>query len=389
MSLGEIAAAPLEDWLRERYFAASVDISSSGVLNYTLGELRALLGVDVAELDDVIFRDSPSTGCEPLREAVAARFAPGRADRTMVTHGSTEGIFLALAALLRPGDEVVVLDPVYHALSAVARACGARLRVWELRAEDDFRPDLDLLERQLSPRTRAVVVNFPHNPTGACLDAAGRRRLAGLLARYDCHLFWDAAFGELVYDDGPPVAAPGEADGLPTDRVVSTGTLSKAYGLPGIRVGWCVAEPRLLAEMVRIRDYTTISTSPLNELLALRVLRDADRVLLPRLELARRNRTTLLEWAARHPGLVGCPPPVGGVSAFPRFPSVPDVTEACESLLREHGVLVVPGRCFGRPDRMRIGFGGDAGELTEGLDRVARVLGDASLTVPSRGGRSR
>lgn len=388
MTLGDISAAPLEDWLRERYFAASIDISSSGVLNYTLGELRDLLDIDTSELDGVIFRDSPSTGCEPLREAVATRFAPGRADEVMVTHGSTEGIFLALSALLRPGDEVVVLDPVYHALSAVAEASGARLRVWELRAQDDFRPDLDLLERQLTPRTRAVVVNFPHNPTGACLDAAGRRRLAGMLARHDCYLFWDAAFGELVHD-GPPVAAPTAAEGLPQDRVVSTGTLSKAYGLPGIRIGWCVAERRLLTEMVRIRDYTTISTSPLNELLALRVLRDADRVLRPRLDLARRNRTSLLEWAAAHEGLVSCPPPVGGVSAFPRFPAVPDVTDACESLLRRHGVLVVPGRCFGRPDRMRIGFGGDAQEFTTGLERVARVLNDASLTAPAPGGSVR
>ncbi|WNI21500.1 capreomycidine synthase [Streptomyces sp. ITFR-16] len=388
MSLGDISAAPLEDWLRERYFAASIDISSSGVLNYTLGELRALLGLETSELDDVIFRDSPSTGCEELRETVAARFAPGRAGEVMVTHGSTEGIFLALSALLRPGDEVVVLDPVYHALSAVAEAAGARLRVWELREEDDFRPDLDLLERQLTPRTRAVVVNFPHNPTGACLDAAGRRRLAGMLARHDCHLFWDAAFGELIHD-GPAVTAPTEAEGLPQDRVVLTGTLSKAYGLPGIRVGWCVAEARLLTEMVRIRDYTTISTSPLNELLALRVLRDADRVLLPRLDLARKNRAALLEWAAVHDGLVTCPVPVGGVSAFPRFPGVPDVTDACESLLRHHGVLVVPGRCFGRPDRMRIGFGGDAEEFTAGLERVAQVLGDASLTVPVQGGSSR
>ncbi|MEU8576427.1 capreomycidine synthase [Streptomyces asoensis] len=350
MSLGDISTPPLEDWLRERYFAASLDISSSGVLNYTLGELRDLLGGQMSELDDVIFRDSPSTGCEELREVVAARFAPGRAEAVMVTHGSTEGIFLALSALLRPGDEVVVLAPVYYALSAVAEAAGARLRVWELREEDGFRPDLDLLEWQLTPRTRAVVVNFPYNPTGACLDTAGRRRLAAMLARHDCHLFWDAAFGELIYD-GPPVTAPTEAEGMPH-------TLSKAYGLRGIRVGWCVAEPRLLAEMVRIRDYTTISTSPLNELLALEVLQSADHVLLPRLELARNNRAALLDWAAAHDGLVTCPVPVGGVSAFPRFPGVADVTDACETLLQRHSVLVVSGRCFGRADLMRIGFGG-------------------------------
>lgn len=384
MATADIAPALLENWLRERYFTASVDISSSGVLNYSLGQLRDLLGISQDELDAVVFRDSPSTGCEPLREAVASRFAPGRASDVMVTHGSTEGIFLALSCLLHPGDEVVVLSPVYHALSAVAEAAGARLRVWHLRPEDDFRPDLDLLRAQMTDRTRAVVVNFPHNPTGTTLTVAERRELAELVADHDCYLFWDAAFGELVHD-GPAIAAPSE----PADRVVCTGTLSKAYGLPGIRVGWCIAPPAVLADMVRLRDYTTLATSPLNELIATEVLRSADAVLAPRLALARANRRTLLEWASVHSGLVSLPVPAGGVSAFPRFPALADVTEACEVLAQTHGVLVVPGVCFGYPDRMRIGFGGPGDELTAGLDKVAEVLSHASNEQISPGGLPR
>lgn len=369
MGLGQIASAPLENWLRDRYFTASIDISGSGVLNFTLGELRALTGITQAELDGVMFRDSPSTGCAPLREAIAARFAPGRADAVMVTHGSTEGIFLALSAVLRTGDEVVVLSPVYHALTGVAEAAGARLKVWELRAEDGFRPDLEQLSRLVSDRTRAIVVNFPHNPTGAILDAAGSVELSELVTRHGCYLFWDGAFGELAYGRAR-FAAPTE----PRDRIIWTGTLSKAYGLPGIRIGWCVAPAGVLADMVRIRDYTTISTSPLAELIATGAIRHADALLAPRLELARSNRALLLDWVAANPTLVSCPAPLGGVCAFPRFPGLPDVTPAAELLADRYGVLVVPGACFGQPDRLRIGFGGAAAELATGLRHVTTVV---------------
>jgi capreomycidine synthase len=373
LNIGDIEPALLEDWLRERYFTARIDISSSGVENYSLGDLRRMLAISTGELDDLVFRDSPSLGAEGLRHAVADRFAPGAADRVMITHGSSEGLFLALSAVVRPGDEVVVLSPVYQSLSSIPAALGATLRVWELRPEDDFKPDVGLLRKVLTPRTRAVVVNFPHNPTGTMVDPDSYAELLELVDAADCYLFWDSAFGELVYDR-PPLPDPC----LALDRCVSFGTLSKAYGLPGMRVGWCVAPPALLAEMIRLRDYVTLSTSPLIELIATAVLRRADEILAPRLATARANRTLLIEWAARHPDLVSLPVPAGGVCAFPGFPNCPDVPAVCDALLAEHGVLVVPGTCFGQPDRMRIGFGGPAGELAAGLARVADTVAAGS-----------
>jgi capreomycidine synthase len=369
MSLREIRPALLEYWLRERYFTASVDISSSGVENYTLGELRALLSISVAELDATAFRDSPSEGCEPLRAAIAGRFAPGRAADVVITHGSTEAIWLALAAVIRPDDDVVVLHPAYQSLTSIPESLGARLRVWQLRAQEDFVPGLAAFAALVGPATRAVVLNFPHNPTGVMPDEATLSGIVELAARYGCYLFWDAAFGELVYDR-PPLPDP---CGL-LERCVSFGTLSKAYGLPGLRVGWCVAPPAVRAAMVRMRDYLTISTSPLTELIATAVLGQADAVLAPRLAQARQNRAALLGWVGDQHGLVSCVPPGGGVSAFPAFAGLTDTTGICAELAQRHGVLVVPGTCFGHPDRMRIGFGGPPAELQDGLNQVADTV---------------
>jgi capreomycidine synthase len=375
-ALGDIEPALLEDWFRTRYFDAKIDISSSGMQNYSLGQLRQMLNVPMHELDDLPFRDSPTLGCEPLRAAIAARYAPTRAERVMVTHGSTEGIFLALSAVVRPGDEVIVLSPVYQSLSSVAAALGATLRVWELSPADDFAPDLDRLAALMTPRTRAVVVNFPHNPTGAMLDPYGYSRLLELVEASDCYLFWDAAFGELVYDLTP---LPDPAAVI--DKCVSFGTMSKAFGLPGLRIGWCIAPPDILATMIKLRDYVTISTSPLNELLATRVMENVDTVVSPLREQARFNRLLLSAWAAEHPDLISLPLPHGGVSAFPALPGQVDTIALCDKLLDEHGVLLVPGLCFGHHDRVRLGFGGPTDDLQAGLEAITTACQDLMGTL--------
>src|SRR5262249_43758034 len=158
-------------------------------------------------------------------------------------------------------------DPIYPQLRAVAEAIGCRVRAWPLRAERGWRPDLEELERLVTPRTRMVIVNFPHNPTGATLTPAEQDALVAACARVGAYLVWDAAFGEVTYG-APPLPDPGSK----YERAVSMGTLSKAYGLPGLRVGWCLAAPEVLEKMVRLRDYLTLHLSPLVELLAARAL---------------------------------------------------------------------------------------------------------------------
>jgi len=369
MSIGQIPRAPLEDWFRDRYFTASVDISSSGVENYALGELREILGITTRELDETVFRDSPSVGAPALRAAVAARYAPGRSENVVVTHGSSEAIFLATAALVRPGDEVVVPGPGYHALVSTVTALGGRPRVWDLGSGEGFAADLDRLRDLLGTRVRAVIVNFPHNPTGVTLDRSAYGEFVELIARSGAYLLWDGAFTDLVYD-APPLPDPF----LTVERCVSFGTLSKSYGLPGLRVGWAFAPRHVIADMVRLRDYLTIATSPLTESVATAAVLNADVLIGPRRAQAKANREFLTRWAHDHPDLVRCPVPGGGVTAFPRVIGVPNVTDMCAALAEDRGVLVVPGSCFGVPDRIRVGFGGPADEFAKGLTALSETV---------------
>lgn len=361
---------PLEEWMRRYYFDVDVDIGSSGVANFSLGELRDLLGITQEELDGVVFHDSTTLGGQGLRQAIADRWAGGDADRVMVTHGSTEANYLVMTTLLDPGDEIVVLDPLYQQLYSLAEAWGCRLRRWPMRFERGFRPDLDELEPLVGPATRMIVVNFPHNPTGVSLTPAEQERLISLAAGTGAYLYWDAAFSELVYQ-GDPLPDPCRT----YERCISTGTFSKAYGLPGLRVGWCLAEPEVLERFIRMRDYTLLHLSPLIELIARRGIEKADTLVAIRLGEARTNLGRLAAWIEERSPVVEWVEPDGGVTAFVRLPGVEDVDLLCHTLARDHRVLLVPGSCFGQPQHVRLGFGCHGAELELGLDALGAELG--------------
>ncbi|HEY0604369.1 MAG TPA: capreomycidine synthase [Herpetosiphonaceae bacterium] len=365
----EIAPALLEYWLRDRYFTTELDISSSGVENFSFAELRDLVGITHDDLDQIVFRDSRSYGGPELRAAIAQRWGNGDPEHVMATHGSSEALFLIMQALLRPGDEVIVLDPVYHALYAVAEAIGCRLKIWRLRFEDQFVPDTTELRRLLSPQTRMVVVNFPHNPTGASVTLAQQAEIIEAVSEVGAYLIWDGAFTEITYD-APPLPDPT----LAYHRAISVGTLSKAYGLPGLRVGWCIAAPEVLDRCIQLRDYMTLHLSPMVELIAQRAIEHADRLLKPHLDQARTNLALLEEWVAQHPAEVEYVRPKGGVSAFLRLPAVADTEAFCDDLASTQRVLLVPGNCFNHPEFVRIGFGGPTAELREGLARISEAL---------------
>jgi len=363
----DVAPAHLEYWLRDYYFTAEIDISCSGVENFCFGELRQLFNITPDDLDRIVLRDSRTLGDPELRTAIGNRWANGNAERVMATNGSSEAIYLIMHSLLEPGDEVVVLDPAYQQLFSIAESIGCKLKHWRLRFENSFRPDFSEARHLIGPHTRMIVVNFPHNPTGASLTPAEQDELIELAARAGAYLVWDGAFAEITYDS-PALPDPGER----YDRSITLGTLSKAYGLPGLRVGWCLASPDVLERLVRLRDYTTLALSPLVEHVATRAIENGDLLLQPRLAQARHNLELLVAWANRHHEFVSMVRPQGGVSVFMRVHGVADIEDFCRQLADDYSVLLVPGTSFGNPNHIRLGFGCSTTELTEALSRLSQ-----------------
>jgi capreomycidine synthase len=360
--------ARLENWMRRYYFDTDLDLGSSGVQSFSLAELRQLLEIPRDELDEIVFDDSRTLGDPRLRSAIAAHWGEADPSRVMATNGSTEANYLIMNALLRPGDEVIVLAPLYQQLYGIAAAIGCNLLTWQLRPEDGFAPDIEDLRRLISPRTRMVIVNFPHNPTGASINLRQQDELVELVAGAGAYLVWDAAFAELIYE-GSPLPPP-----VSYQRSISFGTLSKAYGLAGLRVGWCIAPTDVLAKCERLRDYVTLHLSPLVELLARRAIEKADVLLNIRRRQLRVNLEILATWIAQQEGLVEWTRPLGGACGFVRLPFVRDTEPFCHQLAREHRVLLVPGTCFGYPQHVRLGFGGPTEDLKEGLSRLAALV---------------
>jgi capreomycidine synthase len=365
----QIAPALLEYWLRQYYFDTEIDLGSSGVACFSMGELRELLGFTERDLDAVVFRDSRTLGSPDLREAIARRWGGGDAERVMATHGSSEAIYLIMHELLRPGDEVIVQSPAYQPLYSIAESVGCKLRHWRLDFERQFVPDMDELRALINPKTRLVVANFPHNPTGATVTPEQQQELLDAAARVGAYVLWDAAFAELVHD-GAPLPDPGAR----YERAITIGTLSKAYGLPGLRVGWCLAAPDVLEEFIRLRDYITLHLSPLVELIGTRAVEHADALLGIRLRQARLNLDTFTNWAAEHRGIVEWVRPRGGVCVFMRLHGIPDVEAFCHRLAARQSVLLVPGSNFGEPNHVRLGFGSHVAEFSEGLTRLSSQL---------------
>jgi capreomycidine synthase len=361
--------ALLEDWMRDHYHEAVIDIGSSGVLDYSLRQVRELAGIGIEEIDEIVFRDSPCLGRYDLRETIAERYGIGSAERVMMTHGSSEAIYVSLLTLLEPGDQVVTLEPTYHSHVSIAESLGCELLRWRLREEDSFQPDLNDLDAIITKRTKAIVVNFPHNPTGATITSGDFFRLLEIAASVNAYVIWDAALADLVYE-GDPLPDPC----LYYTRSVSVGTFSKAFGLPGMRLGWCIAPPELIRAATNLRDRITLSLSPLLEYIALRVLQNADSFIRPRRENAEINRRTLIEWALQHEDVLDLPLPHGGVTAFPLLRRMEDTVEICTRLGEDHRVLLIPGNVFGYPRRVRLGFGGERDQLNKGLEILAGEL---------------
>jgi aspartate/methionine/tyrosine aminotransferase len=258
---------------------------------------------------------------------------------------------------------------LYHALAHYPELADCRLRRLPLDHFTAAGTDPGAMDRAIPPDTRAVIVNFPHNPTGTTLAPAAYRRLIDRVREVGAVLVWDAATAEISWS-GPALPDPG----LELPDTIGYGTLSKAFGLPGLRVGWCTAPLELIERSFALRDRSTLFLSPIVEAIATAAVRSADALIGPRRDLARANLAVLERWVAEHEGLVTWKPPQGGVCCLLELHGVADSERFCLDLLEQDGTLLVPGTAFGREGTVRLGFGGDGQDFTDGLTSLSKLL---------------
>lgn len=238
--------------------------------------------------------------------------------------------------------------------------------------EERFKPNLERLEKLFTPKTKLVSLTHPNNPTGSVISERTLRDIIALVESHDAYLLHDEDYRELSFEKPPPPAA------VLSDRAISMGTLSKAYGLAGMRIGW-IAGPKEVIESIRaVREQITISNNVLAEAIARSVLEEKDNLLKDIRSHIRRNFEILKQWMINQE-LLEWVEPQGGVVAFPRMMTGTSTEEICRLLVTKYRTLVVPGHLFEMNRHMRIGFGGSTDELNEGLKRLDLAMEECAL----------
>ncbi len=365
----------IEPFALERFFAG-YEFSAQHVLcasdceTLSVGELLAMEpGADEA-FAALRLGYTETAGGPELRREIAALYEGIAADDILVFAGAQEAIFVFMNAVLNAGDHVIVHSPCYQSLASVAAAAGCRVTRWDALAESGWTPDPGRLEREITPATRALVVNFPHNPTGHLPEKEAFTAIADLARRNGFLLFSDEVYRLLEYEEGDRLPAACEI----YENGVSLGVMSKAFGLAGLRLGWVACRNHdVLRALAWFKDYTTICTAAPSEFLAALALRRRDVILERNLDIIRGNLEALSGFFSRHEGFFSWQRPRAGPVAFPALSFAATSDDFCAGLLRERGVLLAPGRLFGAaPKHFRIGFG--RRDFKTGMERLSRYV---------------
>ncbi|MFI5183693.1 MAG: aminotransferase class I/II-fold pyridoxal phosphate-dependent enzyme [Vicinamibacteria bacterium] len=358
-------------WHRVRY-----DLSESGVIPLRLDELLTLCG-GRREILRTRLGYPLSEGSEELRSQIARWYPSARVEHVTVVNGGSEANHLALWTLLEPGARLAFMAPNYMQGWGLGRQYAGGTDLFHLKpvgraGHRRWGLDLESLERAVGPKTRVIMVCNPNNPTGAVLTVEEMESVVRLARR---HRAWILA--DEIYRGAEVPGQPA----TPTfwgryDRVVVTSGLSKAFALPGLRVGWLVAPPRLIREIWKRHDYTTLTPGMLSDRLATRVLAPAvrERLLRRTRAIIGRNLPRLEEWLARHDDVLDYVRPQAGAIAFVRYRPRIGSQALVDRMRQRQSVLLVPGDQFRGGRGLRFGFGYDIGHTLEGLARVSREL---------------
>ncbi len=322
-----------------------------------------------------------SNGTPELRNAIASLYPGVTEDHIEVTNGGSEANYLAVWHLVEPGDEVVMMTPNYMQAWGLVRGFGGVVKPWPLREHDTaagrrWRPDLDELTRLVTKRTKLILICNPNNPTGARLEAPDLDGIAAIAERQGAWILADEIYtgAELDGQDTPSMWGRSE-------RVIVTSGLSKAYGLPGLRIGWIVAPPALAASLWSYHDYTTIAPGALSDLLARIALDPARRpsIIERTRRIIRTNYPVIRDWLTSHGDAFSHVPPEAGAIVYVGYRHGINSTELVTRLRDTQSVLIVPGDHFNMDGYLRIGFGSETSHLVEGLRRLHLLLETAPV----------
>ncbi|HIA27562.1 MAG TPA: aminotransferase class I/II-fold pyridoxal phosphate-dependent enzyme [Planctomycetes bacterium] len=366
----QIETFQMERWQSLHEHDVEINLSDSGAHPRSLSDL---FEPGEIALEGLALGYSPTRGTPELRRAIAALYPGASADNVLVTNGGAEANFVTIWGLVSAGDEVVVMRPNYGQIEGIVRGLGAEVVPWELRPDwqaGRWRADVDALEERVTDGTKLIAICHPDNPTGARLCPDEIAAIAVIADRHGAWVLVDEIYLGLELDGQETITSWGAGS-----RWIISNSLSKAYGMPGLRLGWLLGPPETIKELWALRDYTTIAPGSYSDRIASAVLAPEVRSKLLAMNCQALAGTLAIAsaWVDEHDFLRAIAPQAGAMF-FVEYDAPIGSLELAERLKDEQSVLVVPGAHFNMEGWLRIGIGSPEESLRRGLDRIARVL---------------
>ena len=351
------AHSPYMQWAK-LHSAAKHNLATSGVASYPIAKLGKIEGLEI--------NGPNSYGYAPLVDTVAQRFGVSRGC-VFTTAGTAMANHMALAATTEPGDEVLVEQPTYELLLSTAKYLGLNIKRFHRPAASGFQPDLEDLQRNLTSKTKLIVLTNMHNPSGVLVTSDVLKQVGDLAAKVDARVLVDEVYLEMLFDQRPPTALR-----LDAERFLVTSSLTKAYGLSGLRCGWVFAAKELVQRMWDINDlYSATPVFP-GEQMSVAAFQNLDRIGREMKQRLTANYKLVADFYAGRHDLEVVLPQLGTVS-FPRL--LHGTVEALAELLRnEFDTSIVPGSFFEMPQHFRLGIGGETEGVRAALEQLGRGL---------------
>lgn len=367
----KIAEFGIEAWLNEWENSATYDISQSTISALTIGDLLEMTGDDptafYTELNATKMNYGWIEGSPEFKQLVSEQYDHVKPSQVLQTNGATGANYLALYSLVEPGDHVISEYPSYQQLFDIPRSLGADVDLWRIHEEDDWYPSIDELKQLIRPNTKLICLNNANNPTGTLLRRDFLEQVVAVANSVGAYVLVDEVY--------LPLDNPDNFTSIVDlyDRGIATNSVSKSYSFPGVRIGWTVANDELSDLFRKYRDYTMICGGVFNDRMAVYILQHRDLIFARNRKLVMNNLAILKAWLDNEPR-VSCVLPQAVSTSCPKL-DIPEATESfCLRLLKETGVLLIPGERFDLPGHVRLGYCTDETTLRTGLDRLSQFL---------------
>ncbi len=353
----------VEEWFNKYEYWAKYDLADTCVDSLSVNELLEIAKAsDVEEIFNRKLNYGDIHGSERLKMAISSLYENQEVDNITITHGAIGANQLIMHSLIERGDKVVSIIPTYQQHYSIPKSVGADVRLYVLKEENNWLPDLDELEELVGQDTKIICMNNPNNPTGAVISDDMMIKIAEIAKKSDAYILCDEVYRGLKHEGNPFTESIADI----YDKGISTGSMSKVFSLAGLRLGWIAANRDVIDEVNHQREYNTISVGILDDYFAALAIENKDKIIERNIEKVNTGKKILTDWLDKEQR-VHCVMPQAGTTAFVGYDAPMKSTELCKKLQEETGVMLLPGETMELDGYFRIGYGNNFEQLEAAL----------------------